>query len=165
MQGNQLPLAPGRCLRKHEGLHLDDVIDITQPLTGREGIRKHVPVSGIFDPHRTVLHIHPALPGRSATLKSLSTFGFVLPVLASSRLKPLQGRAIPVGVALAAMQAVRYQSLTLAKVDSLRAWLRAAIGPLCGDRVMACGIGIMATCCAVLEPTRSSRGGMPKYSR
>lgn len=66
---------------------------------------------------------------------------------------------------LPAMGPVRFQSLTLAKVDSLRAWLSAAIGPLCGDSAMACGIGIIATCCAVLEPTRSSRGGMPKYSR
>ncbi len=63
------------------------------------------------------------------------------------------------------MPAMPFQSLTLAKVDSLRAWLSAAIGPLCGDKVMACGIGIIATCCVVLEPTRSSRGGMPKYSR
>ncbi len=66
---------------------------------------------------------------------------------------------------LPAIRPVPFQSLTLAKVDSLRAWLRAAIGPLCGDKVMACGIGIIATCCVVLEPTRSSRGGMPKYSR
>ncbi|MNF17273.1 hypothetical protein D3C80_2206770 [compost metagenome] len=58
-----------------------------------------------------------------------------------------------------------YQSLTLANVDSLRAWLKAANGPLCGAKVKACGIGIIATCWAVLEPTRSSRGGMPKYSR
>ena len=31
--------------------------------------------------------------------------------------------------------------------------------------LIACGIGIIATCWAVLEPPRSSRGGIPKYSR
>ena len=56
-------------------------------------------------------------------------------------------------------------SLTLANVDSLRAWLNADIGPDNGDNTNACGIGIIATCWVVLEPTRSSRGGMPKYSR
>jgi len=56
-------------------------------------------------------------------------------------------------------------NLTLANVDSFRAWLNADNGPDNGARTMACGIGIIATCWVVLEPTRSSRGGMPKYSR
>ncbi|MNE59782.1 hypothetical protein D3C80_1549000 [compost metagenome] len=73
----------------------------------------------------------------------------------------------PVGAGLAGDKAQRAFSYnrTLANVDSLRAWLNADIGPASGDNTKACGIGIIATCWAVLEPTRSSRGGMPKYSR
>ena len=56
------------------------------------------------------------------------------------------GRYGPVGAGLPAMQTPPSQSLTLAKVDSLRAWLSAAIGPLCGDSTIAWGIGIIATC-------------------
>lgn len=37
-------------------------------------------------------------------------------------------------------------SLTLANVDSLRAWLNADIGPANGDKVSTWGIGIIATC-------------------
>src|SRR3989338_2413985 len=59
----------------------------------------------------------------------------------------------------------RAYNLTLAKVDSLRAWLKAVKAPDSGARVSAWGIGNRVTCCAVLEPMRSSRGGMPKYSR
>jgi hypothetical protein len=56
-------------------------------------------------------------------------------------------------------------SRTLANVDSDLAWLNADIAPGVLANTNACGIGISATCCAVLEPMRSSRGGMPKYSR
>ena len=56
-------------------------------------------------------------------------------------------------------------TLTLANVDSLRAWFNADIGPASGLNSTDCAIGARRVCCAVLEPTRSSRGGMPKYSR
>ena len=41
----------------------------------------------------------------------------------------------------------------------MRAWFNADIGPAKGASSNDCGICTRVVCCAVLEPTRSSRGG------
>ena len=59
----------------------------------------------------------------------------------------------------------RRQIRTLAKVDSPCAWLRADSAEELGINARSCGIGISTTGWPSGWPWRSSRGGMPKYSR
>ncbi len=59
----------------------------------------------------------------------------------------------------------RGQIRTLAKVDSPCAWLRADSAEELGISARSCGIGISTTGWPSGWPWRSSRGGMPKYSR
>ncbi|EVT83703.1 LysR family transcriptional regulator [Pseudomonas aeruginosa VRFPA09] len=62
-------------------------------------------------------------------------------------------------------QVSREQIRTLAKVDSPCAWLRADSAEELGISARSCGIGISTTGWPSGWPWRSSRGGMPKYSR